>query len=141
MSTFPPAPPSESSHGTCLARSSGGQHVGLSTSISYLPHPWICLGIKHKAGLMAVFQAWLWSVGQALGTRTISFVSLPAPVDKRASPAAPESEADTLGTLGEWVLSAGLPGLVWNMSQSLADPEAKMPSGGHARLTLFESLI
>lgn len=88
-----------------------------------------------------MLQTWLWSVGQALGTRTISLVSLPAPVDKMAPPTAPESEADTLSTLGEWVLGAGLPCLVWNMSRSLADPEAKMPSGGHAHLTLFEDLI
>lgn len=92
---------------------------------------------------MAVLQTWLQRVGQALGTRTISFVSLPAPVDERIPPTAPVSEAGTLDTLGEWVLNAGLPCLSWNIPLSLTDPEAKMPSGRHARpslRTLFNSL-
>lgn len=74
--------------------------------------------------------------------RAISFVRLPAQVDKRTPPAAPVSEAGTLiNTLGEWVLNAGAPFLGWNVSLSLTDPEAKMPSGRHTRLTLVENLI
>lgn len=120
---------SASSPGACLVRSYLGQRVGVSPSPIW-SHPWICLGTTHQAGLTAILQAWLWSVGQVLGTRTIGVVGLPTPVDKRASPTAAEPEADTLHTRGEGVLGAGLPGLVWNMPWSPADPEAEMPFRG-----------
>lgn len=93
-----------------------GQRVGLSTSISDLPPSLDRPEYQAQGRVDGSFAGLV--VGQALGTRTISFISLPTPVDKRAPPAAPESEAeaDTLSILGEWVLSAGLPCLVWNMS-------------------------
>ena len=89
---------------------------------------------------MANLQTWLQSAGQALGTRTISLVSLPAPRGQKSSSISPESKAGTLNHLGEQILNARLPCLGWNMSLSLTHPEAEMPPVGHACLTFFENL-
>lgn len=164
MSTFPPAcspsglppppPPTHtpsgclwicemSPHGTSSARSPVGQRVGLCTLSPTCPtarSASISGTRRIPARVMANLQTWLQSIGQALGTRVVSFVSLPAPEDKRAPPAAPESKEGTLSNLGEQIRNAGLPCPGWDMSLSLTDPEAKRPPAGHACLTPFESL-
>lgn len=120
-----------------------GQRVGLCTLSPTCPtarSASISGTRRIPARVMANLQTWLQSIGQALGTRVVSFVSLPAPEDKRAPPAAPESKEGTLSNLGEQIRNAGLPCPGWDMSLSLTDPEAKRPPAGHACLTPFESL-